>query len=48
MLGGRPFDAQARELVALSACGRTERPIYHVHLDPDAGIADQAGARSRW
>lgn len=47
-LGSTGLAAQVRELVALSLGGRTDRPIYHVHLDPDAGIADEAAARARW
>ncbi len=47
-LGSADLVEQLRELVALSAGGRTDRPVYHVHLDPDAGIADEAAARSRW
>lgn len=47
-LGSAGLTAQVRELVALSLGGRTDRPIYHVHLDPDAGIADEVAARARW
>lgn len=47
-LGGDGLAAQIRELVAMSMGGRTDRPAYHVHVDPDAGIADEAAARARW
>lgn len=47
-LGSTDLVQQLRELVALSAGGRTDRPVYHVHLDPDAGIADAAAARAWW
>ncbi|WP_455975430.1 relaxase/mobilization nuclease domain-containing protein [Methylorubrum populi] len=47
-LGSDGLVAQMRELVALSLGGRTDRPIYHVHVDPDPGLADEAAARARW
>lgn len=47
-LGSADLVAQIRELVAISLGGRTDRPVYHVHLDPDVGIADEAAARARW
>lgn len=45
-LGGATLPEQIRELVALSLGGRTARPIYHVHADPDPELADNAGARA--
>ncbi|MCP1557484.1 UNVERIFIED_ORG: hypothetical protein M2438_001561 [Methylobacterium sp. SuP10 SLI 274] len=47
-LGSTDLVAQVRELVAMSLGGRTGRPVYHVHVDPDPGIANEAGARARW
>jgi hypothetical protein len=47
-LGSADLAGQIRELVAVSAGGRTDRPIYHVHCNPDAAIGDEAGARARW
>ena len=47
-LGSRDLHAQLEELVALSLGGQTDRPIYHVHADPDLEIADNDGARARW
>ncbi len=47
-LGSSGLVAQIRELMAVSAAGRTHRPLYHVHLDPDPGIHDEAAARARW
>lgn len=45
-LGSATLAGQIRELVAISLGGRTDRPVYHVHADPDPGIADNAGARA--
>ena len=45
-LGSATLPEQIRELVALSLGGRTERPIYHVHADPDPGMPDNAAARA--
>jgi hypothetical protein len=39
---------QIQELRALSLGGRTDRPIYHLHVDPEDAIQDNAGARARW
>ena len=47
-LGFRDIRGQIRELVALSLGGRTDQPIYHLHVDPEDGIEDNAGARVRW
>ncbi|UYW28226.1 hypothetical protein OKC48_06815 [Methylorubrum extorquens] len=47
-LGSRDLIGQVRELVALSLGGRTDRPVYHVHCDPDPEIADNDGARARF
>ncbi|CAO4170867.1 MobA/VirD2-like nuclease domain-containing protein [Methylorubrum aminovorans] len=49
-LGSPDLIGQVRELVALSLGGRTDRPVYHVHVDPDPhlAIADNDGARARW
>ncbi|UYW28340.1 hypothetical protein OKC48_07445 [Methylorubrum extorquens] len=47
-LGSRELINQVRELVALSLGGRTDRPVYHVHCDPDPEIADNDGARARF
>ncbi|WP_244474260.1 hypothetical protein [Methylobacterium sp. Leaf87] len=47
-LGSATLVDQVRELVALSLGGRTDRPIYHVHCDPEPAIRDNAAARSRW
>ncbi|CAX26066.1 conserved protein of unknown function [Methylorubrum extorquens DM4] len=47
-LGSRDLIGQVRELVALSLGGRTDRPVYHVHCDPDPEIADNDGARRRF
>ncbi|KQP32860.1 hypothetical protein [Methylobacterium sp. Leaf100] len=47
-LGSADLAGQIRELVAVSAGGRTDRPIYHVHCNPDAAIGDESGARARW
>lgn len=47
-LGSRDLINQVRELVALSLGGRTDRPVYHVHVDPDLAIVDNDGARARW
>lgn len=45
-LGSATLPEQIRELVALSLGGRTDRPVYHVHADPDPDLADNAGARA--
>lgn len=45
-LGSRDLIGQVRELVALSLGGRTDRPVYHVHADPDPAIQDNDGARA--
>lgn len=47
-LGSPDLVGQVRELVALSLGGRTDQPVYHVHVDPEIGISDNAGARARW
>lgn len=47
-LGSPDLVGQVRELVALSLGGRTDRPVYHVHADPDLEIADNDGARGRF
>ncbi|MCJ2117014.1 hypothetical protein MKK65_10605 [Methylobacterium sp. J-001] len=47
-LGSADLVGQLRELVAQSVGGRTDRPVYHLHLDPDPGIADEAAARALW
>ncbi|SOR30661.1 conserved protein of unknown function [Methylorubrum extorquens] len=47
-LGSRDLVGQVRELVALSLGGRTDRPVYHVHCDPDLAVADNDGARARF
>lgn len=47
-LGATGLVDQLRELVALSLGGRTDRPVYHVHINPDPGIRDEAAARARW
>ncbi|MGW9821989.1 relaxase-like protein [Methylorubrum extorquens] len=47
-LGSRDIRGQIRELVAMSLGGRTDQPIYHLHVDPEDGIQDNAGARARW
>lgn len=47
-LGSPDLIGQVRELVALSLGGRTDRPVYHVHADPDPAIADNDGARARF
>ncbi|WP_009866807.1 hypothetical protein [Methylorubrum populi] len=47
-LGSPDLIGQVRELVALSLGGRTDRPVYHVHCDPDPAIADNDGARARF
>jgi hypothetical protein len=45
-LASMDLAGQIRELVAVSLGGRTDRPVYHVHVDPDHGIADEAGSRA--
>lgn len=47
-LGSRDLIGQVRELVAMSLGGRTDRPVYHVHCDPDPSIGDNDAARSRF
>ena len=47
-LGSHDLHDQIRELVAQSAGGRTDRPIYHVFCSPDPAIADNAAARGRF
>ena len=47
-LGSLGLHDQVRELLAQSAGGRTDRPIYHVFCSPDPTIADNAGARLRF
>ncbi|WP_082512918.1 hypothetical protein [Methylobacterium sp. Leaf125] len=47
-LGSATLAGQIQELVAGSLGGRTDRPIYHVHIDPDPGISDNPSARARW
>ncbi|KAB7785368.1 hypothetical protein [Methylorubrum populi] len=47
-LGSPDLIGQVRELVALSLGGRTDRPVYHVHVDPDLAITDNDGARRRF
>lgn len=49
-LGGADLHEQLDELVAMSLGGRTDRPAYHVHVDPDLSLAldDNGAARKRW
>lgn len=47
-LGASTLAGRIAELAAMSAGGRTDRPIYHVHASPDPGIADEAAARQRF
>ncbi|TXM92628.1 hypothetical protein [Methylobacterium sp. WL116] len=47
-LGSPDLLHQVRELVAMSLGGRTDAPCYHVHVDPEIEISDNAGARARW
>jgi hypothetical protein len=47
-LGSATLAAQMVELVAQSAGGRTDRPIYHCFCAPDPSIADEAAARTRF
>ncbi|MCJ2096320.1 hypothetical protein MKK67_28025 [Methylobacterium sp. J-072] len=47
-LGSLGLHDQIRELVAQSAGGRTDRPIYHLFCSPDPTIADNAAARVRF
>lgn len=47
-LGSNTLQGRVVELVALSAGGRTARPIYHVHCSPDPSIPDEAAARARF
>uniref|UniRef100_A0A9E7ZQU8 MobA/VirD2-like nuclease domain-containing protein n=1 Tax=Bosea sp. NBC_00436 TaxID=2969620 RepID=A0A9E7ZQU8_9HYPH len=39
---------QLREIVALSAGGRTDRPVYHVHADPPPDAPDCQAALAAW
>lgn len=47
-LGSPALADQIREIVAQSAGGRTDRPIYHVFCSPDPAIAENAAARARF
>lgn len=47
-LGSTSLAGRIAELVALSAGGRTDRPVYHVHCSPDPSIPNEAGARARF
>lgn len=47
-LGSSDIRGQIQELRALSLGGRTDKPIYHLHVDPEDLIVDNAGARARW
>lgn len=47
-LGSSTLREQVRELVALSAAGRTDRPIYHVFCSPDPAVADDPRVRVRF
>ena len=49
-LGSEDLHGQLDELVALSLGGGTDRPCYHVHVDPDLTLAleDNVAARERW
>lgn len=47
-LGATTLAEQVREIVALSASGRTDRPVYHVFCSPDPSIPDNAAARRRF
>ncbi|MFJ7441209.1 relaxase/mobilization nuclease domain-containing protein [Methylorubrum thiocyanatum] len=47
-LGSPDLIGQVRELVALSLGGRTDRPVYHVHVDPELTVEDNPGARAMW
>ncbi|WP_331295465.1 hypothetical protein [Methylobacterium hispanicum] len=47
-LGSGDLIGQVRELVTLSLGGRTDRPVYHVHADPDPAIVDNDAARARF
>lgn len=47
-LGSPNIRGQIQELRALSLGGRTDKPIYHLHVDPEDLIPDNAGARARW
>jgi len=44
-LGGSSLHEQIREIVAQSAGGRTDRPIYHVFCSPEPSARDGAAAR---
>lgn len=44
-LGGEFLKDQLRGLVAGAAHGRTDRPVYHVHVDPVGDRADEMRAR---
>ncbi len=47
-LGSADLHAQLEELVVLSLGGRTDKAIYHVHVDPELTVADNPGARAMW
>lgn len=47
-LGSATLEGRIAELVALSAGGRTDRPVYHVHCSPDPSIAGETAARARF
>lgn len=47
-LGASSLAGRIAELAALSAGGRTDRPIYHVYCSPDPSIVDEAAARARF
>lgn len=47
-LGSPTLPDQVRELVAMSAGGRTDRPVYHVFCSPDPAIADDPAVRKRF
>lgn len=47
-LGSADLHQQIAELAAMSMGGRTDRPLYHVHANPDPAIPDEAAARARW
>lgn len=47
-LGSSSLVGRIAELVALSAGGKTDRPIYHVYCSPDPSIPDEAAARARF
>jgi len=47
-LGSPGLHEQLEELVALSLGGRTDKAIYHVHVDPELTVEDNPGARAMW